>query len=133
MRLFFWPMLLLLLSFAPAVTADPAPLSAAFDAIAAGDHKRASVLLKPLARDGVPAAQYLLGSLYGTGQGVDQDGEEAVKWLARAAEQGHYEAAMTLGNMYANGAGIPADAAAAQKWFGIAAQIGVPPKSGDCN
>ena len=43
-----------------------------------------------------PEVQYELGRCYLTGTGVEQNGAEAEKWLRRAAEQGHSEAAALL-------------------------------------
>lgn len=41
-------------------------------------------------------ASYLLGQMYGTGNGVEQNKEEANKWYTKAAEQGHAEAKAAL-------------------------------------
>jgi TPR repeat protein len=54
-------------------------------------------------------AQYLLGSVFLIGQGVTQDYAESVKWLRRAADQGHSGAQFVLGGMYAVGRGVPLD------------------------
>ena len=43
-----------------------------------------------------PNVQYALGRCYLYGDGVEQNGQEADKWLRRAAEQGHQEAAALL-------------------------------------
>lgn len=124
--------LLLLLCLALPVVADT--LDAAAAALDAGEHSRALVLLRPLARDGNVDAQYLLGGLLSSGgTGVAQDGKEAVKWLARAAEQGHQQAANALGMMYVSGLGVKIDEAEAKKWFAVAAKIAeASNKSSDC-
>jgi uncharacterized protein len=44
------------------------------------------------ARQGLADAQYSLGILFLTGSGVVQDREEALKWIERAAAQGHADA-----------------------------------------
>ncbi|MEY2687806.1 MAG: hypothetical protein RL375_2004 [Pseudomonadota bacterium] len=44
------------------------------------------------ARQGLAEAQYSLGILFLTGSGVQQSQEEAVKWIRRAADQGHGDA-----------------------------------------
>lgn len=41
-------------------------------------------------------ASYLLGRMYDSGQGVQQDPEQAVYWYDKAASQGHKEARMAL-------------------------------------
>jgi TPR repeat protein len=40
-----------------------------------------------------------------------------MKWLLKAAEQGHVEAYYILGCMYDEGKGVPQDRAEAVKWF----------------
>jgi hypothetical protein len=124
----------LLLFAAFALPAGAAPIDDAAAAMGAGDHSRALLLLRPLARDGNADAQYLLGSLLsGGGNGVAQDGGEAVKWLARAAEQGHHQAANTLGMMYVSGLGVKMDEAKAKEWFALSAKIAeASNKSNDC-
>jgi len=123
--------LLLLLLAAPALADSIDDAAAALDA---GEHNHALLLLRPLARDNNAEAQYLLGSLYSSGgNGVAQDGAEAVKWLARAAEQGHQQAANTLGMMYVSGLGVKMDEAEAKRWFAVAAKIAeASNKSSDC-
>ena len=75
--------------------------------------------------DGSPGAQFLLGSLYDTGQqGVPEDDVEAVKWCRLAAEQGLAEAQVNLGVMYDNGEGVPEDDAEAARWYRMAAEQG---------
>ena len=123
--------LLLLLLAAPALADTIDDAAAALDA---GEHSRAQLLLRPLARDGNMDAQYLLGSLYSSGgNGVAQDGKEAVKWLARAAEQGHQQAANALGMMYVSGMGVKMNEAEAKKWIALANEIAeANNKSTDC-
>ena len=47
-------------------------------------------------RQGHPEAQYSLGILFISGTGVVQDPEEGSRWIARAAAQGHADAAVYL-------------------------------------
>lgn len=129
---------LLLLTAVALLTSGPVradAVSDAVDALAAGDNRRALMLLKGPAREGNIEAMYLLGGMYSSGTGVKADGEEAVRWLSQAAEQGHYEAANTLMKMYLSGLGVPVDEQEAQKWYNLAAQIAETNKksSGDCN
>ena len=65
-------------------------------------------------------AQFLLGVMYDTGQGVPQDYQEAVKWFRLAAEQGVASAQYRLGFMYALGDGVPQDYIQAHKWVNLA-------------
>ena len=71
-----------------------------------------------------PRGQYLLGSMYGSGQGVPQDYSAAVSWYRKAAEQGDVDAKFELGLMYSNGQGAPQDNAAAVSWYRQAAEQG---------
>ncbi len=58
------------------------------------------------------------------GQGVTKDEAEAVKWVRKAADQGHADAQLLLGGMYANGRGVTKDEAEAVKWYRKAADQG---------
>jgi hypothetical protein len=49
------------------------------------------------AGNGEGEAQYRLWSAYSSGEDVMRDETEALKWLQRAAEQGHAEAQPYLG------------------------------------
>ena len=69
-------------------------------------------------------AQYLLGVAYDAGEGVPEDGAEAVRWYRLAAEQGHANAQLTLGVAYATGEGVPEDDAEAVRWYRLAAEKG---------
>ena len=61
-----------------------------------GDYKTAYRLFKPLAEQGNPDAQLMLGFMYDQGQGVPQDYAEMEKWYRRAAKQGSIAAQSTL-------------------------------------
>ena len=54
--------------------------------------------LKAKAEQGDASAQFRLGFMYNTGEGVPQDDAEAVKWYRLAAEQGDASAQFNLGN-----------------------------------
>ena len=82
-------------------------------------------------------AQYTVGSAYAEGKGVKQSYPDALKWLHKAAEQGHPLAQADLGSLYAEGfqdkrawlfqrnAGV--DRAEAYKWFRLALHGGYVP------
>lgn len=57
-----------------------------------GDYDAAYCELRSIAKTGHPVAQFHLGFLYDTGQGVRQDYDEATKWYRRSARQGYFEA-----------------------------------------
>ena len=56
--------------------------------------------------------------------GVPQDGEKAVKWFQKAADQGLAVAQHILGLMYANGMGVPQDYIVAHMWYNLAGAQG---------
>ena len=76
------------------------------------------------AEQGDAEAQFTLGRLYETGEGVPRDDAEAVKWFQQAAEQGHTDAQDSLGRMYRFGLGVAKDDVEAEKWFSKAAGNG---------
>ena len=61
---------------------------------------------------------------YQTGEGVPQDGAEAIRWYRLAAAQGFAEAQFNLGLMYATGEGVPQDDAEAMRWYRLVAAEG---------
>lgn len=75
------------------------------------------------AKQGHPNAQYQLGKLYYTGEGVEQSYKEAVVWYEKAAEQGHSEAQNALGGAYLFG-DVDLDYSLALHWFSEAAVKG---------
>ena len=80
---------------------------------------------KPLFAGAVCAVSFLsarrLADMYVAGEGVAEDGAEAVKWHRRGAEQGHAEAQFNLGIMYTSGEGVPQHFLQAYVWANLAA------------
>jgi TPR repeat protein len=71
------------------VSAFAAPVAAgtfedAVDAHARGDYAKTLRLIRPLANDGDASAQFNLGLMYMTGQGVQQDSAAAALWFSHA-------------------------------------------------
>ena len=66
--------------------------------------------LRALAERGNAEAQLNLGQAYAYGQGVTQDGAEALRWYRLAADQGHVLGHYGLGVMYAGEPCTEADA-----------------------
>ena len=96
------------------------------DAVAAyhrGDYATALRLSHPLAEQGDADAQFHLGVMYESGQGVLRSDAEAIKWYRKAAEQDDAVAQFNLGIMYAKG-GSPSYAEAAL-WYRLAAEHGL--------
>ena len=91
--------------------------------------------LHPLAEAGAPKAQYYVGFMLYNGNGVTQNGAEAVKWVKPAAEHGIADAQYLYALMTEAGLSGPKDKkqarkmeasnkAEAVKWFTLAAQQG---------
>jgi TPR repeat protein len=77
-------------------------------------------------------SQHQLGVLYSSGNGIDLDASEALKWYALAASQGHTKAQTRMGVYNFNGlGGLEKDIKAAVKWFRLAAEQGEPEASGE--
>ena len=89
-----------------------------------GEYRKTAEELRYLAEHGDLRAQYDLGVLYDTGEGVPQDNHEAMSWYHRAAEQGEARAQYNLGLMYANGQGVAQDYAEGYYWITLAAAQG---------
>ena len=95
------------------------------DAYQKQDYKTAHKLWLLLAEQGHAQAQFNLGMMYVTGQGVPQDDHAAVTWYRRAAEQGSARAQNNLGLMYDHGLGVPQDYVLAHMWFNLAGSNGL--------
>ncbi len=65
----------------------------------AGEYEKAVQELQPLADQGSPTAEYLLGEIYFGGHGGDL--QQALKWMTASAEQGYAQAQARLGMIYA--------------------------------
>ena len=59
--------------------------------------------------------------MYGKGDGVPQDSEEAVEWYRLAAEQAYASGQFNLGVMYEQKLGVPQKFVYAHLWLNIAA------------
>ncbi len=91
-------------------TAPPAPsspasaeehsLQQAERELARGHGAEAARIYEQLARTGSAEAQYRLGRMYRTGEGIQADAAWAVTWLRRAARRGHPRAREALREIY---------------------------------
>ena len=108
----------------PAVANIESQIQAGVTAYSRQDFVTALSLFRPLADQGVPAAQFNLGVMYRLGLGVPQDYAQAVSWCRKAADQGYALAQYNLGVMYRDGLGVPQDYAQAVSWFRKAADQG---------
>ncbi|MGB1111279.1 MAG: tetratricopeptide repeat protein, partial [Gammaproteobacteria bacterium] len=82
-------------------------------------------LLQRAAEGGNVEAQWQLGLLYASGQGMPLDYVTAARWIQSAAEQGFTRAQSVLAWLFANGLGVDQDDAAAGRWYLAAAEQGV--------
>jgi TPR repeat protein len=114
--------ILLALSFIAPVAADP--IEDAVAAMKRDDWATAMRLLRPLADQGDPAAQFYMGKLYYVGGGGSASNVEAVKWYRKAADQGHPIAQYDLGYAYEKGVGVLQDFVSAHMWLNLAAAGG---------
>ena len=87
-------------------------------------NQEAALLLKRPAAAGMPRAQYLLGTCYETGDGVEKKPKYAVYMYQQAAQQGHAEAMVRLGICYETGSGVAQDPAVAANLYRQAAERG---------
>ncbi len=69
-------------------------------------------------------AQYSLGRMYFTGEGVPRHYEEALRWFRKAADQSNLEAQFFLGVVYYQGQVVPQDYLQAARWYREAASQG---------
>jgi Sel1 repeat len=112
---------LMLVAIGGAATAGPLE-----DAVAAyqhGDYATALRLWHPLAERGDADAQFHLGVMYESGQGVLRNDAEAINWYRKAAEQNDAVAQFDLGVMYAKG--VSPNHAEAALWYRLAADHGL--------
>jgi len=74
-------------------------------------------------------AQFQLGSMYHSGNGVRHDNDEAMKWYRKAADQGYGKAQYAVGLMYQRGStsilGLWPNAKEAYFWYSLALSSGV--------
>jgi uncharacterized protein len=112
---------LMLVATGGAATAGP--FEHAVAAYQSGDYAAALRVWRPLAEQGDADAQFYLGVMYESGQGVLRSDAEAIKWYRKAAQQDDAVAQFNLGIMYAKD-GSPNYAEAAL-WYRLAADHGL--------
>jgi len=89
------------------------------------DYTEAARLFRQAADQGNPAAQNMLGYMYGAGLGVTRSDTEAVRLYRLSANQGHARGQFNLGTMYRDGVGVAQDYAEAARLFRLAANQGL--------
>lgn len=112
------------LGISVAILMMAADFSAGLSAYEKGDYAKAIQEWRPLAEQGVAAAQFNLGLMSLDGQGVPQDYTEAARWFERSAEQDYTKAQLNLGALYGVGKGVKRDYVQAYKWLNVCASKG---------
>ena len=87
------------------------------------DAAKAVELSRPAAQAGDADAALLLGVAYLKGDAVGQSGQEAFKWISRAAAKNRVAQSL-LAELYYSGVGVPVDEAKAISLFAAAADAG---------
>lgn len=77
--------------------------------------------IETLAKQGDAKAQFVLGTMYRDGQGVEKNLTETLKWWEKAAEGGYVDAQFALGDIYSGGYGVTRDYVLSYMWFDITA------------
>jgi len=90
----------------------------------AGDYPRALGIFTMLANEGNAKAEYNLGQMYISGDGVPQDVSEAQNWYRRSAEHGFSEAQYTLGALHFRRIAALKSNEEAVEWYRKAAEQG---------
>ena len=80
------------------------------------DHPTAFEEWLPLAEQGMPEAQGLLGTTDLAGRGAPQDYVQAEAWFRKAAAQGGPSAQFYLGHLFREGKGVPHNEKEAVRW-----------------
>jgi TPR repeat protein len=111
---------------APVVASPTEVLVQARAAIGRQEYRAAFGLLSPLSEAGNGIAQYHLGWLYETGQGVPRDPTKAVDLVRAAARRGQACAMNRLGELYEEGALGYRDRQEAVRWWRSGAEAGCP-------
>jgi len=78
----------------------------------------------PLAKSGSYIAQFNLGLMYKTGEGINKNNQKAAKWFQRAADQGYDRAQYYLAKVYLIGSPTLQEDQHACRWLTRAAKQG---------
>jgi uncharacterized protein len=110
----------------PAAPDAPSASAQAYGAFQRGYYLSALRIAEPLANLGDPAAQTLLGEIYGRGLGVPRDETESARWYGVAAKAGVPEAQFRYAMLLIEGRAVPPDDATARDLMKAAADAGNP-------
>lgn len=87
--------------------------------------------LEKLAQRGDPCAQYEMGWMFESGNGVLKNKAKSYEWYEKSAQQGYVFSQFHLGWMYHNGFGIEKNELKAFEWYEKAAMRGYAPAQDD--
>jgi len=76
------------------------------------------------AQSGDAASQFIIGSIYHSGQGVPKNPGEALNWYRLAATQGNIDAQLAMGRAFQSGEGTAPNPSEAINWLNKAAAQG---------
>ena len=102
-------------------TIDRAYAVSGVEAFENGDYGKALEIWREEANQGSREAEFFLGYLYDSGQGVDEDNATAASWYSKAAAKGQAAAQFNLAAMFVNGDGVVRDKVLAYMLFDLAA------------
>ena len=99
-------------------------LASANRAWRSGQFETATKIWQPLAEQGIPRAQALMGWSHEVGQGTAQDMEQAISLYRQSAQAGDAFGQYRLAEVYLRGAGVKRDLREAFHWMELAARNG---------
>jgi TPR repeat protein len=88
------------------------------------DYKAAATIWRELASTGNVTAQYNLGLMRDTGQGIEKRVDLAFYWYRNAAAKGNASAQFQLGAMYYKGRGVPKLLVETRRFWRASAELG---------
>ena len=109
---------------AAAPSPPPTPEIAAAPSSPARTPKEGLEDIRRNAQKGDATAQFKLGTMYASGEGVTKDEIQAVAWFGKAAQLGNADAQYALALRYDNGQGVDKDGSQAVDWYQKAAAQG---------
>ena len=108
------------------------PIKNIDDAYSSGNFVKAFRMARPLAEQGEPAAQLLLGMMYYFAQGVDRNPTESAKWMELSAEKLKIPLIQQIvGTNYLLGDGVKKDVNKGLSWLRLSADQGFAPAQFD--
>lgn len=89
------------------------------------DYKKAVILLKTAAKNGINEAFYNLAVSYETGRGVRKNESKAFQYYLNSSLNGDADSILAIGRCYYYGIGIETNKAVAKIWLNKAKELGL--------